>query len=85
MIKNIIIQQREERDFLLSLPYIQRFQEKGLASYLQSSLIKLITGPRRAGKSVMALQMLKEYHFAYLNFDDELLLKHFSKLSVDIV
>lgn len=79
MIKKIIVQQREERDFLLSLPYIQRFQEKGLAGYLQSSLIKLITGPRRAGKSVMALQMLKEHPFAYLNFDDELLLKHFNE------
>jgi len=79
MIKKIIIQQREERDFLLSLPYIQRFQENELAGYMQSSLIKLITGPRRAGKSVMALQLLKVYPFAYLNFDDKLLLNHFDE------
>lgn len=79
MIKSIIIQQRDERDFLLGLPYIQRFQEKELAGYLQSSLIKLITGPRRAGKSVMALQILKVHPFAYLNFDDKLLLKHFDE------
>ncbi|MGQ9665578.1 MAG: ATP-binding protein [bacterium] len=31
-------------------------------------------GPRRAGKSVFALQLLADYNFAYINFDDERLL-----------
>jgi hypothetical protein len=38
-------------------------------------LIKVITGPRRAGKSVFAFLLLKSEDFAYVNFDDETLLK----------
>ena len=39
-----------------------------------SSLIKLITGPRRVGKSTQALLMLRNKNFAYLNFDNYSLL-----------
>ena len=60
MIKNIIHQQKEERDTLLSMPYVERLEDDVKAEWLNSSLIKLITGPRRAGKSVMALQLLQE-------------------------
>jgi len=77
MINNIIIQQKEERDILLNQHYIHRMGEALMADYLSTGLIKLITGPRRAGKSVLALQLLKGKHFAYLNFDDDLLLKYF--------
>lgn len=73
-IKNIIMAQREERNRLMLLPYINRTKEKATADLLASSLIKLITGPRRAGKSVMALLMLRDKNFAYLNFDDDTLL-----------
>ena len=37
-------------------------------------MIKLITGPRRVGKSVFSLLMLRDRNFAYLNFDDSQLL-----------
>lgn len=73
-IKEIIISQREERDFLLSRDYVPR---EGLAearASLGNDLIKVIVGPRRAGKSVFALLMLKDLDFSYLNFDDERLL-----------
>ncbi len=79
MIKNILFQQREERDSLLAYPYIDRMDASSKAEYLTTGLIKLITGPRRAGKSVMSLQILKDKNFAYLNFDDDLLLKHFNE------
>ncbi len=82
MIKSIINQQREERDILLNQPYIDRVDAALIANYLTTKLIKLITGPRRAGKSVFALQMLKSQNFAYLNFDDDLLLKHFNEDAV---
>lgn len=82
MIKNIINQQKEERDILLSRQYIHRMDEASIAGYLNTGLIKLITGPRRAGKSVLALQLLKAKNFAYLNFDDDLLLKYFDEDSV---
>lgn len=79
MIRNILAQQREERDALLQQKYIQRMDDEAIAEYLNTSLIKLITGPRRAGKSVMALQILKNKNFAYLNFDDDLLLNNFEE------
>lgn len=79
MIKNLVLQQREERDFLLSQDYITRISEEERSAFLSSSLIKLISGPRRAGKSVYALQMLQNKPFAYLNFDDDLLLKNFDE------
>ena len=82
MIKNIINQQLEERNLLLSKNYIKRIEDASITEYLQAKLIKLITGPRRAGKSVMALQMLKNKKFAYLNFDDDLLLQHFDEDAV---
>ncbi|NPA48436.1 MAG: ATP-binding protein [Thermodesulfobacteria bacterium] len=73
-LKQIIISQKEERDFLLTRPYIPRENLSSARSSLQNDLIKVIIGPRRAGKSVFALLMLKGYDFAYLNFDDERLL-----------
>ena len=82
MIKTIILQQKEERDDLLNQPYIERIDVSINANYLNTGLIKLITGPRRAGKSVLSLQMLKEQNFAYLNFDDNLLLKNFDENAV---
>jgi predicted AAA+ superfamily ATPase len=82
MIRNIIQQQQEERDILLQKAYILRIEDTAITGYLTTTLIKLITGPRRAGKSVMALQMLKNQNFAYLNFDDDLLLKYFDEDAV---
>lgn len=82
MIKNIINQQKAERDILLGQDYINRVSDIVIQDYRNSHLIKLITGPRRAGKSVLALQMLKGQNFAYLNFDDDLLLKNFDEDAV---
>jgi len=82
MIKNILYQQYEERNSLLNKSYIKRIDVPVKAEYLSTGLIKLITGPRRAGKSVWSLQLLKDENFAYLNFDDDLLLKHFDENAV---
>lgn len=64
-----------ERDELLSRPYQQRHINYDAEGLLQNPLIKLITGPRRVGKSVFALLMLQGKNFAYLNFDDNQLLE----------
>ena len=82
MIRNILFQQQEERNVLLKQDYIHRIDDVTIADYLNTTLIKLITGPRRAGKSVIALQLLKNQNFAYLNFDDDLLLKNFDEDAV---
>ncbi|GHT39678.1 hypothetical protein AGMMS49965_06370 [Bacteroidia bacterium] len=79
MLKTIVLQQKEERDMLLKRDYQKRVSVQRNEDFLISGLIKLITGPRRAGKSVFALQMLSAHNFAYLNFDDDLLLKNFDE------
>lgn len=77
--KNIILAQRKERDGLLSRPYIMRQSKYDDQELLSNSLIKLITGPRRVGKSVYALLLLKDTNFAYLNFDDKMLLDNWDE------
>lgn len=77
--KNIILQQKEERDGMLAKKYVTRSILHLAQTYLESPLIKLITGPRRAGKSVLAIEMLRGKNFAYLNFDDDMLLKSFNE------
>ena len=72
--KTIILNQRKERDELLSRPYLERRSNQDTEMLLSSHLIKLITGPRRVGKSTQALLMLRNRNFAYLNFDSQQLL-----------
>lgn len=73
--KTAIQNQRNERDRLLSQPYIPRQTVYNFDELLNSPNIKLLTGPRRVGKSTQALLMLRGKNFAYLNFDDNGLLK----------
>ena len=72
--KTLILNQRKERDELLSRPYLTRRNSQDADTLLSSHLIKLITGPRRVGKSTQALLMLRNKNFAYLNFDSQPLL-----------
>lgn len=73
--KTTILNQRAERDELMSRPYQHRQTKYNSDELLQNPLIKLITGPRRVGKSVFALLMLQGKNFAYLNFDDSQMLE----------
>lgn len=79
---NIVLKQRAERDDLASRPYYTRKHIQDVAPYLEANVIKLITGPRRAGKSVYALQILSGKNYAYLNFDDAQLLGAFNEDAV---
>lgn len=69
--KTILLTQRKERDDLLAQNYITRHTSVNIEDLLNSHLIKLITGPRRVGKSTQALLMLRNKNFAYLNFDKQ--------------
>lgn len=73
--RTVILNQRKERDRLSAYSYQPRQTRYDVAQLLDSKMIKLITGPRRVGKSVFALLMLREKNFAYLNFDDNQLLE----------
>lgn len=70
MIRNIILSQKAELEKKLTEKYITRDVS---ISYLQNDLIKVITGPRRSGKSFFAINELKSKvtKFGYVNFDDE--------------
>jgi predicted AAA+ superfamily ATPase len=67
-IKEIIILQKREIEAKLKEKYVEREQNLKL----NNDLIKVIIGPRRAGKSFFALHFLnKQGKFGYVNFDDE--------------
>lgn len=70
---NFTIQARKGPAFIQD--YIKREQLSETKKYLEQDLIKVITGPRRAGKSVFSLLLLEQTDFAYVNFDDEQLLE----------
>ena len=76
--KTILLSQRKERDDLLARNYIRRHTTLNTDELLKSQLIKLITGPRRVGKSTQALLMLRNKNFAYLNFDKQELLDNWN-------
>lgn len=72
--KDIVFGHKTERDELLAAQYVQREGLPEAVKSIKNNLIKVIVGPRRAGKSVFAMKMLQGQDFAYLNFDDERLL-----------
>lgn len=64
---------RRERDSELRRNFVPRALGPVLSKALSSSLVKVIIGPRRAGKSTLAFQTLSGRRFAYLNFEDDAL------------
>lgn len=75
--KTIVMSHKIERDELLKGSFIPRQGLTEAAQSMAGGLIKVVIGPRRAGKSVFALQMLQAStgsDFAYVNFDDERLM-----------
>ena len=71
---DIFIDQKIEKERLLAGKYIDREGLESAAKNIDNDMIKVVVGPRRAGKSVFATQLLRKKSFAYLNFDDERLL-----------
>jgi hypothetical protein len=73
ILKNIIANQKLQKELPLSPQYINRTKEPFARKWLDSALIKVVLGPRRAGKSVFSLALLKDRPFMYFNFDEEVL------------
>lgn len=73
MLKTVVLKQKKEKEHLLSLNYVPRNKSLQAKKWFDSDLIKVVVGPRRAGKSMFSLMMLKEKPFMYFNFDDETL------------
>lgn len=72
-IKKVIIDQKEEiGEFFQREKIIAReIGAEKLKKFLHHPNILVITGPRRSGKSTLAIQILQEEKYGYLNFDDE--------------
>ncbi len=73
MLKDIVLKQKIKKEELLKSQYVDRTKEPFAKKWLSSTLIKVVLGPRRAGKSVFSLLLLKDHDFMYFDFDDEVL------------
>jgi len=72
MLRDVLLLQRREAERRFQEPYIDREFDSQRASH---DLIKMILGPRRAGKSFFALRLVRDLgRFGYVNFDDERLI-----------
>ena len=73
-VRDILLRQKHDLDIELSNPFVKRnitIDDKTL----ESNIIKVVIGPRRAGKSTFVLRSIEKAKFAYINFDDERLIK----------
>ena len=69
MIRDVLLMQKREIEQRLEEPYVERDFDPKRASH---DLIKVILGPRRAGKSFFAMRLVRSLgRFGYVNFDDE--------------
>jgi uncharacterized protein len=75
MIKDILLKQKKELELLLEKKYITRNQTASAEKHLENNLVKVVVGPRRAGKSRFSAHLLKDKIPAYINFDEESLVK----------
>jgi len=73
MIKDTLLLQKRELEIKLKENYIDRGID---LKKIENNLIKVIIGPRRAGKSFFAINALSKLgNFGYANFDDEKLVE----------
>lgn len=73
LIRDILLIQKRELERRLGEKYIDRAVD---TKKFENDLIKVIIGPRRAGKSFLAVHILNKLgSFGYINFDDEKLLE----------
>lgn len=70
-----VFNQKLEFIELCKKDFLSRESDSLSESFLSSPLIKIVLGPRRAGKSTFCIQSLKGKRVAYLNFDNQILSK----------
>jgi hypothetical protein len=73
MLRDVLLLQKRELEKKLKEEYVER---DARIKEIKSDIIKVIIGPRRAGKSFFAVHELgKVGNFGYVNFDDEKLVE----------
>ncbi len=71
-IKSVVVDQKQDIEKLSGGEnLIERDFLETWGPFAKNDLIKVITGIRRAGKSVFSLQLLGNRNYGYINFDDE--------------
>lgn len=70
-LKEVLIDQRSEIGAILEKCRVERSIEPEIRAGLADGLVKVISGVRRSGKSVLAHRALKGLPYGYANFDDE--------------
>jgi predicted AAA+ superfamily ATPase len=71
IVQQAITDQKEEIADYRKTSFIDRVIPSG---FIDSGLIKIVSGVRRSGKSTLVHLLLKGQEYAYINFDDERLL-----------
>jgi len=72
LLHDVLLLQKRETQRSFQERYVDRDVDRRRASH---DLIKVVLGPRRAGKSFFALRLVQGLgHFGYVNFDDERLI-----------
>ncbi|MBI4896073.1 MAG: ATP-binding protein [Candidatus Aenigmarchaeota archaeon] len=69
--REIILRQKQEKEQVLKTAFVDREVSKKIEKYLQSDIIKVVSGIRRCGKSVLCFMALRNKGFAYVNFDEK--------------
>jgi len=70
MLRDIALLQKRELESRLQETYVER--KISIPWDLENDLIKVITGPRRAGKSFYGVHLIQQTgSYGYINFDDE--------------
>lgn len=71
-LRRILKDQKAELDEIIKTKKIvEREAQSYFKTLLNSNLIKITTGIRRSGKSILTQNILKNRTFGYVNFDDE--------------
>lgn len=75
MLKDVLLRQKKDFEDLLKRPYVERDKTRQAGRNIESDLVKIVIGPRRAGKSIFSAHLFKNKMPAYVNFDEESLVK----------
>jgi len=76
----IISRQKCVLEETLKKEYVPRTIFDSVKKLAKDDLIKVIIGPRRVGKSILSMLLIKDEPFAFLNLDDESLLPLLKKM-----